>query len=671
MKILSPVGNFDCLKVAVANGADEVYLGINDFNARNNIDGFTLDTLKDAVDYAHVFGVKVLLAINILFTDDELQSAVNTVVDAYNLGVDAFIIQDLGLADILGRNYPQVELHASTQMGLHNLEGVQEVEKYGFKRIVLARETPLEEIRRIKENCDLELEYFVHGALCVSFSGNCYISSYLHGASGNRGRCKQLCRLPYTLEYNGVAIKKGHLLSAKDFNMSNRLLDLKKAGVDVLKIEGRARRPYYVATATKQYHNALNGLKVDDDEVCLAFNRGFTEGYFNGNGDMLSNTHNHSGIKVGKVLSFNNGENFNEVVITSNRELTPKSTLKFYNSNAERNTLTAYDIKLQGCGKYRITTTQTLFVGDDVHLIADAEKEKNTLATNKKRKINISLFLKDNYPIKAVINEFDEIIAVSGEVCQTAKTRPITKQEIIDNFNKHEFFMGDITFEEFDNVFLPKQKLNEFRRSLYQKVYEKLTQTTRESLAKIKVENLSYVKAEDLSFKDFVYTDSKSFNVQEGNVIYSPEHYDLNDVQEFMKICKEKGKVPFLDTPNFALKEDVELIKDIVKKTGINVVANNYYATNLDAQMVIGAGLNVYNKHTAKAWNKPVISAENSSFSMINAPFMTLRHCPIKAHVGGNCGECRYKDGYVYRLENGKQLYLKRKKLTTCTFYLV
>ena len=195
MKLLSPAGDFESLKMAVFYGADEVYLGVKDFNARN-IEGFSLTSLREAVDFAHVYGVKVHLAVNILFSNSELQSALDLVVDAYNLGVDAFIIQDLGLASLISKNYPEICIHASTQMGLHNLEGVQFAKKLGFSRVVLARETPLDEIKRIKQNCDIEIEYFAQGALCVSFSGNCYLSSYLCGASGNRGKCKQLCRLP-------------------------------------------------------------------------------------------------------------------------------------------------------------------------------------------------------------------------------------------------------------------------------------------------------------------------------------------------------------------------------------------------------------------------------------------------------------------------------------------
>ena len=282
MKVLSPVGDMDSLKQAVYNGADEVYLGVKDFNARNNIAGFDLQSLKQAVDFAHVFGVRVFLTVNILFTDDEMQSALDLIVEAHNIGVDAFIVQDLGLVSLVHNYYPQIELHASTQMGIHNLEGVQALADLGLKRVVLSRETPLEEIKRIRQNSNIEIEYFVQGALCVSFSGNCYISSYLCDASGNRGKCKQLCRLPYTLKYNGKTLKEGYLLSAKDFNMLNRLQELQDAGVNSIKIEGRARRPYYVGVATRTYRRAVDEITqtgADLTDLQLAFNRGYTEGY--------------------------------------------------------------------------------------------------------------------------------------------------------------------------------------------------------------------------------------------------------------------------------------------------------------------------------------------------------------------------------------------------------
>ena len=305
MKLLSPAGNLQALKVAVYNGADEIYLGVNDFNARNNIDGFTTQSIKEGVDFAHLYGVKVLLAINVLITDQEMQNAVDVAVECANAGVDAFIVQDLGFAKLLREYYPNLQLHASTQAGVHNLEGAKFFESLGFKRIVLARETPLDEIKRIKDlrikfckidkstveigkNCNIEIEYFVQGALCVGFSGNCYLSSYLCSASGNRGRCKQLCRLPYTLKFKDKSIKKGYLLSAKDFNLLSRLKQLEQAGVDAIKIEGRARRPYYVAVCTREYRRALDGLNANQENLELAFNRNYTQGYFDGNGNIIS-----------------------------------------------------------------------------------------------------------------------------------------------------------------------------------------------------------------------------------------------------------------------------------------------------------------------------------------------------------------------------------------------
>lgn len=338
MKLLSPAGDFESLKMAVFYGADEVYLGVKDFNARN-IEGFSLTSLREAVDFAHVYGVKVHLAVNILFSNSELQQALDLVVDAFNLGVDAFIIQDLGLASLISKNYPEICIHASTQMGLHNLEGVQFAKKLGFSRVVLSRETPLDEIKRIKQNCDIEIEYFAQGALCVSFSGNCYLSSYLCGASGNRGKCKQLCRLPYKFFEGNKKLAEGYLLSAKDFCMADRLQELKDAGVDAIKIEGRARRPYYVAVATREYRNALDGKPADLSELKLAYNRDFTPGYFDGNGNIISNYKNHIGVQIGKITKVVRGKNFNEIFISSRQKIAPKSTIKTFDGFVEKTRL--------------------------------------------------------------------------------------------------------------------------------------------------------------------------------------------------------------------------------------------------------------------------------------------------------------------------------------------
>lgn len=663
MKILSPVGSFDSLKMAVFNGADEVYLGITDFNARA-VNGFTFDQLKEVVTFSHTYGVKVLLAVNILFKDNELQKALDLVVDSYNIGVDAFIVQDFGLVNLIHNNFPQIELHASTQMGIHNLEGVKAIEKYGFKRVVLARETSLSEIKRIREGSDIEIEYFAHGALCVSFSGNCYLSSYMCDASGNRGRCKQLCRLPYKLYKGDKKLADGYLLSAKDFNMLDRIDDLKRSGVDVLKIEGRARRPFYVAMATKAYRDAIDGKKVDTQNLALAFNRGFTEGYFNGNGNIISGYNNHIGVRVGKVTKVNLGKKFNEVYFDSNRPVSKKSLLKVFVDGKEKTSFTAFDLTELSKGKYKTTTTVKVPLGD-LHLVVDNGNEEEVLNTTSRVTADIFVTAIAGQKITADINCRGYHILSYGEICDEAKSNPLSENEIKDNFNKSEIFNAKIKCK-LRNAFLPKQKLNEFRRNTFALIQEKLTELNFPKLQKIKIDtNCNFKKLSDISY---IKTTSNDFLTK--NIVFSPETYTLENAEKFIKKCKSKNATPYLDLPNFALKEDIELLKDIIGKTKIAVVANNYYALDFDTDIVIGGGLNVYNSVSASAFDRPVLCAESNISTRIKMPYMTLRHCPMKSHLNATCSSCPYSEGYYYVMENGKRLTLTRKKLSTCTFYL-
>ena len=664
MKLLSPAGDFESLKMAVFYGADEVYLGVKDFNARN-IEGFSLTSLREAVDFAHVYGVKVHLAVNILFSNSELQSALDLVVDAYNLGVDAFIIQDLGLASLISKNYPEMCIHASTQMGLHNLEGVQFAKKLGFSRVVLARETPLDEIKRIKQNCDIEIECFAQGALCVSFSGNCYLSSYLCGASGNRGKCKQLCRLPYKFFEGNKKLAEGYLLSAKDFCMADRLQELKDAGVDAIKIEGRARRPYYVAVATREYRNALDGKPADLSELKLAYNRDFTPGYFDGNGNIISNYKNHIGVQIGKITKVVRGKNFNEIFISSRQKIAPKSTIKTFDGFVEKNTLTLFDIKEVGKNLYRATTTQNVENGLDVNLIIDASKND---VENFTRKIDISLkvYAFENQKIKAEFIYNNRTYVFEGETCEKAKNQALTEHDICNNFSKNVFFSPTV-FVQTQNAFLTKAQLNNFRRNVYEKITQILTQNNNKKLYKTKID----VNVETKAFEDFEITENSSEIYHNKNVIYSPEIYEIDDIKNFVSNCKKQNKIPYLDTPNFSLEKDVKLLQNIIEKTQTNIIANNYYALAFKTQIVAGWGLNVFNNISANVLGVPTVGAECEVFPKMQAPFMTLRHCPMKSNMGANCSNCPYHEGFSYQMENGKKMFLKRKKLCSCTFYLV
>ena len=660
MKLLAPAGDFECLKMAVFNGADEVYLGVRDFNARNNIAGFSLEDLKEVVAFAHLYGVKVHLTVNILFKDEELKPALDLVVDAYNIGVDAFIIQDIGLAYLVHKNYPDIEMHASTQMGLHNVAGVKWAEDFGFKRVVLARETTLEELVQIKKSTNVELEYFVQGALCVCFSGNCYLSEYLCDASGNRGKCKQLCRLQYKFMYDEKEVAQGYLLSCKDFKMIHRLKDLQEAGVCSLKIEGRARRPLYVGVATKEYRKALDGEKFEGKELALAFNREYTEGYFNGNGNIMSVYNNHIGVKVGKITNVVRGVRFNEVYFTSNMDLTPKSTFKVFDGITEVTVFTAYDLKKLSKNLYIVTTTQKLVKGLDVHLIDDKNQEAELAKVRKKVPLFIRVRAVAGEKICAEFTFLGKDFIVQGVECQTAKNYPLSEGEIKENFSKSEDF-DCVVVTELNNAFLPKQSLNEFRRLVFETIKTYVVESSKHNLSKVSIDLSNDKKI----VSDFVIVrDYKNLECNK-MVIYSPEKYLLEDIKAFIAKSEECGAKPFVDLPNFATNADVEYLKKILSPLNVGVVANNYWSLCMPNEKVAGSLLNVYNNQSASVLGMPVIDSKTTK-----PPYMTLRFCPFKQYLKCDCKNCKYKDNSYFVTENGKKLKISRKRITSCSFYL-
>lgn len=283
MELLAPAGSMEALRAAVCNGADAVYLGADTFNARMNARNFSAADLQEAVVYCHVRGVKVHLTLNTLVLDREMPRAAELIRLAASCGVDAFIVQDLGVVSLCRQLAPDVPIHASTQMSIHSLEGVMEAAALGCSRVVLARELPAEEIAHICKKSPVEIEVFVHGALCMCYSGQCYLSSVIGRRSGNRGQCAQPCRLPYGY---GRFESTRYPLSLKDNCLVGELDELRRMGVASIKIEGRMKRPEYVAIVTRAYRTVLNGGKLmpsDLQELETAFSRqGFTDGYFRG-----------------------------------------------------------------------------------------------------------------------------------------------------------------------------------------------------------------------------------------------------------------------------------------------------------------------------------------------------------------------------------------------------
>ena len=285
MELLAPAGSMDALRAAVQNGANAVYLGCGNFNARQSAKNFTPQTLVEAIKYCHVRGVEVHLTLNTLVTDREMREVGELIRHAAQNNIDAFIVQDLGVVQLCRQIAPKVPIHGSTQMTVHSLAGAQLCAAMGMKRVVLSRELSREEIRYICANSPIEIEVFAHGALCMCYSGQCYLSAMIGGRSGNRGRCAQPCRQSYGYS----RWEEKYPLSLKDNCLVRYLEELKEMGVASLKLEGRMKRPEYVATVTAVYRKALDSGRVTsgmEEALLTAFNRqGFTDGYYTGRVD--------------------------------------------------------------------------------------------------------------------------------------------------------------------------------------------------------------------------------------------------------------------------------------------------------------------------------------------------------------------------------------------------
>ena len=322
-ELLSPAGSLDAVRAAVANGADAVYLGAERFNARDEGAQLTLDELETACRIAHARGVRIYLTLNTLVKPAELAEALEFLGEAIDRGIDAAIVQDIGIVRLIQKVYPGFEIHGSTQMTVHDASGAALMHRIGVERVVLARENTLEDIKTIRSAVpDLGLETFIHGALCISYSGQCYMSGMISERSANRGSCAQSCRKDYVLRNASTdqVLDTGYLISARDLGAYASLSEIADAGVGCLKIEGRKKKPEYVAVVTRNYRESLKRVAAgehaplpDDNvqELVQIFSRGFTPGMYRGRAgrDYVTRTHpDNRGLELGSVESYRNGE---------------------------------------------------------------------------------------------------------------------------------------------------------------------------------------------------------------------------------------------------------------------------------------------------------------------------------------------------------------------------
>lgn len=495
IELLSPVGDFECLKAAVQNGADTVYFGSSMFSARAFASNFDELSLENAINYAKIHGVKTNLTLNTLIKNSELNEAIQLAQKAYQLGIDAIIVQDLGLARFLIKNLPGIKIHGSTQMSVHNLEGVLELQNLGFSRVVLSRELSIEEIEYICKNSNIEIEVFVHGALCISYSGQCLFSSMVGGRSGNRGKCAQPCRLPYELQENGTSIDKGFLLSPRDLCGLDYLPQLVKAGVSCLKIEGRMKTPEYVATVTRIYRKYLDLCinketfevnEYDKKELLQVFNRGgFSSGHLNSDSNsnlVYPQKPNNMGLFVGTVSNFNSNHGY--ISFTTNEILRIGDKITVENKNHENSTYTISELMINNKNikqanpgdKVKIGRMKgNIYVGNKIYKTSDKLLSASVIESIdkdcRKRELVCNISIRKNMPISVCISDADniKIDILSDIIPEQAINSPITKERIISQFSKTNntpFVFKEFNIELDDGLYISSiSSLNELRRN--------------------------------------------------------------------------------------------------------------------------------------------------------------------------------------------------------------
>ena len=688
VELLAPAGNFESLKQAVFGGANAVYFGVKNFNARIKADNFG-DDLLSVVSFCHAHGVKAYLTVNTLVENDQMEELLKTCAYALECGIDAFIVQDFGVLNILKKAFKNIEIHASTQMAVNNYLGAVQAEKMGIKRVVLSRETSINDIKLIKQKTNLQIEYFIQGALCVCFSGNCYLSSALFGKSGNKGECLQPCRLPFMAYAGGKFIKKGYLLSAKDLCFINKLKELSDAGVDSFKIEGRLRRPAYVGGVTSVYRKVIDNNyefdKKDLEDIKKLFNRGdYVEGYLSGNGGIIDyNIQGHRGVFIGNVISFKKGNKFNVITIKSSYAINKGDGLKFISDNGKEVTITAVDIKQNG-NVYTITSTATITTNDKVYLIQDKKLEDEILSREKRLPINFSLKALCGQKLELAYSFKDITGTVFGNVCEKSVNLPLSYEDAKNSLSKLQetnFYLNQFNLKT-NCVFVRKQELNELRRLAIAELSGKL-QTKKETY--VNMNALSYTTIKSKPEPPSVSI-GEMYNSKSDVLVIKPKNY-----QTFM-YDKIAHKNAYLYIPSFLRAEDVEIIQEILKKhQNLGVYAENIGALGYKRKTILGAKLNIKNVYALKELineyvelvvASPEISNNNydilnlsTTVPVVKANFnnfdlMTLVHCPIKTLFNNNCSNCKYMNNISYIMDNGTKLSLERYVVKNCYFTL-
>ena len=663
MRIVAPAGNMDRFYSAVNAGADEIYMGLKGFGARRNADNFTLEEFKQALDYAHERGTRIFLTLNTLMKNVEIEFLYQNFKALYEHGLDAVIVQDLGYFRFLKENFPDIDYHGSTQTTVANHVEANYLKSIGFKRVVLPREMSFEEIKKIRENTDIELEIFVSGALCICYSGNCYMSSFIGGRSGNRGMCAQPCRKFYTSSEG----EKGYLLSPKDQLMSfEEIQKLKEIGINSIKIEGRMKEKTYVHEAVTYFKNLINGINTEE-RVSSVFNRGYSKGYFYNERENIMNKNYPAnmgkpiGIISGKELLLEEDIMLGDGIIYLSKDY---ETLggDYINRIEKKNKKEKFKTAQKGERIILINApkgAKYVFKNYDKNINDDIEiKLKNA---GKKKDISLEFIGKEGEtPVLTAWttnNRGEKIYSVvKGEnIIEKASKRGAEKENVIEKLSE----TGETVFKVKNcdvyidnNIFLPLSVLKQMRRDVLEKLRIKLLESYRRKLEKTEIFRIPIEK-------------DKIKNCEISVMV-------TNDEQE--KIVRELGiKKIYRRGFDVARENNLEKI-DLSEK-----LATNLYQVleNKNNDVTVGWNLNVGNIYSLNEYGKipnvkTVIITPELSFEQIeNIGKVSVR----KALLGYSKLKGMYielpifKNGEIITNEQGDKFIVRKNNLGNDEIY--
>ncbi|CCV65458.1 Peptidase, U32 family protein [Paracholeplasma brassicae] len=695
-EILAPVGTKEAFIAAINAGANAVFLAGQKFGARAYLANFSIEEIKEMVLYAHLRDVLLFVTINTLTFDNEIESLLTFTDELVRCNVDALIVQDLGLIGLLTKRYPNTEIHASTQVNAHNIHHVKFLKELGVKRVILARETSIETIKKIKEEVDIDIEVFIHGALCVSFSGNCLFSSMINKRSGNRGECAQSCRLNYQLIKDKTPISdEAYLLSTKDLMTLDYLNELIDAGVDSLKIEGRMRKYTYVTQVVLSYKHAIEAhmnhkqlaFEQEVDRLKRVFNREFTKGYmFHEIPKDINNDFrpNHMGVLIGKVIDYKE----KRVYVRLTESFQVGDGYRLIGDKDYGNVLFNLKIGQTSIEKAKPNDVVNFEVKEEIAVGSDCYKTTDSNLENE-----LDVYLDENYSliplsievsafvgmpliIKVKDNRHNEVYKIGTQVLEEAKKNVMTAEEVkneVNRFGRSPFFIDSFEFITDNQTFVPIKVLNDLRRDAIIELTElRLNQPGKEIVSDemssgfkdvdqahlvVKVHTLDQLEAAyALGITEIYYDDV--LEVNENNYPKATLFKVLKRIIEDNQDYKDDPKVVLNEIGSLGNKQTT---KEMIGDEFLNVT--NIHTANLVStygikRVTLSSELSYERlKHFTTSYERVYKREPNLELIVYGyKDLMISKYCPVAKNFGykPNCKLCFKNQYYLQDRQHGK-----------------